>query len=106
VGKGRLTDPAQAQRGEGDAQLAGGQVGVELVGYLAQDAAAPAMQFGDGLDVVARSLTMANSAATKKPLSSTSRKAKMIMPKSANNEARLIPGEGSMMEFLRCPSLR
>jgi len=50
VGERWFTDPAQAQRGEGDAQLAGRKVGVELVVYLAQDAAAPAMQFGNGLD--------------------------------------------------------
>ncbi|MCY1449474.1 hypothetical protein D9M71_662120 [compost metagenome] len=50
VGEGRLTDPAQAQRGQRDAQLAGRKVGVELVVHLAQDAAAPAMQLGDGVD--------------------------------------------------------
>ncbi|MNR66701.1 hypothetical protein D3C85_1903330 [compost metagenome] len=30
--------------------MAGRQVGVELVVYLAQDAATPAVQLGDGLD--------------------------------------------------------
>ncbi|MNE13964.1 hypothetical protein D3C80_1068200 [compost metagenome] len=49
VGEGGLTHPAQAQRGEGDAQLAGRQVGVELVVNLAQDVATPAVLFGDGL---------------------------------------------------------
>lgn len=49
VGEGRFTNPPQAQGGEGDTQLAGRQVGVELVVYLAQNVAAPAMLFGDGL---------------------------------------------------------
>ena len=48
---------------------------------------------------VERNLTMANSAATKKPLSKTRIKAKRIMPKSAKSVARVKPGEGSMMEF-------
>lgn len=47
-GEGRLADPAQAQGGQGDAQLAGGQVGVQLVVNLAQDGAAPAVLLGDG----------------------------------------------------------
>src|SRR5690606_22939981 len=49
VGKGRLADPAQAQRGQGDAQLAGRQIGVELMVDGAQDLAAPAVLAGDGL---------------------------------------------------------
>ncbi|MOA57383.1 hypothetical protein D3C78_1815480 [compost metagenome] len=44
-------------------------------------------------------MTMANSAATKKPLSKTRIRAKRIMPKSAKIVARVKPGEGSMMEF-------
>jgi hypothetical protein len=44
----RLADPAQAQRGERDAQLAGRQVGVELAVDLAEDASAHALAFGDG----------------------------------------------------------
>ena len=47
-GEGRLADPAQAQGGQGYAQLAGGQVGVQLVVNLAQDGAAPAVLLGDG----------------------------------------------------------
>ncbi|MCY1532296.1 hypothetical protein D9M68_675610 [compost metagenome] len=50
VGEGRLADPAQAQGGQGDAQLAGRQVGVQLVVHGAQDAAPPAVLVGDGLD--------------------------------------------------------
>ena len=50
VRKGRLTDPTQAQGGEGDTQLAGRQVGVELAVYGAQDLPAPAVGVGDGLD--------------------------------------------------------
>ena len=49
VGKGRLTDPAQAQRGQGDTQLAGWQVSVQLVVHFTQNVAAPAMLFGNGL---------------------------------------------------------
>ena len=49
VREGRLADPAQAQRGQGDAQLAGRQVGVELAVHGAQDVSAPAMLAGDGL---------------------------------------------------------
>ena len=48
--KGWLTDPAQAQGGEGDTQLAGRQVGVELAVHGAQDLSAPAVGMGDGLD--------------------------------------------------------
>ncbi|MCY1242755.1 hypothetical protein D9M69_620080 [compost metagenome] len=44
-------------------------------------------------------MTMANSAATKNPLSKTRIRAKRIMPKSAKIVARVKPGEGSMMEF-------
>ncbi|OMP13004.1 hypothetical protein COLO4_02447 [Corchorus olitorius] len=48
-GEGRLADPAQAQGGQGDAELAGGEVGVELVVHLLEDAPAPAVLLGDGL---------------------------------------------------------
>ena len=47
--KNEIALTSSAQRGEGDAQLAGRQVGVELVVYLAQDVAAPAVLLGDGL---------------------------------------------------------
>ncbi|MCY1351417.1 hypothetical protein D9M69_376820 [compost metagenome] len=50
VGEGRLADPAEAQGGQGDAQLAGRQVGVQLVVHGAQDAAPPAVLVGDGFD--------------------------------------------------------
>ena len=50
VRKGRLTDPAQAQGGEGNTQLAGRQIGVELTVDGAQDLPAPAVLVGDGLD--------------------------------------------------------
>jgi hypothetical protein len=46
----RLTDPAQAQGSQGDTQLAGRQVGVELIVHGAQDLSAPAVGVGDGLD--------------------------------------------------------
>lgn len=48
VGEGRLTDPAQAQRSQGDAQLAGRQVGVQLLVHGAQDVSAPAVTAGNG----------------------------------------------------------
>lgn len=48
VGEGWLADPAEAEGGQGDAQLAGGEVGVQLVVHGAQDAAAPAVLVGDG----------------------------------------------------------
>ncbi|MNY42248.1 hypothetical protein D3C86_1771180 [compost metagenome] len=51
MGEGRLADPAQAQRGQGDAQLAGRQVGVQLVVHGAQDVPAPAVLGGQGLDL-------------------------------------------------------
>ncbi len=47
----RLADPAKPQRGQGDAQLAGGQVGIQLFMHRAQDLAAPAMLAGDSLDL-------------------------------------------------------
>ncbi|MNQ74369.1 hypothetical protein D3C85_891240 [compost metagenome] len=50
VGEGRLADPAEAQGGQGDAQLAGREVGVQLVVYGAQDAPAPAVLVGYGFD--------------------------------------------------------
>ncbi|MNM95023.1 hypothetical protein D3C81_1074480 [compost metagenome] len=49
--KGRFTDPAQAQRGEGNAQLAGRKIGVQLVVHGAQDLPAPAMLHGNRLDL-------------------------------------------------------
>src|SRR5471032_697670 len=48
--KSWLTDPAQAQGGQGDTQLAGRQVGVELAVHGAQDLPTPAVLVGDGLD--------------------------------------------------------
>jgi len=45
AGKGRFADPAQAEGGEGDAQLAGRQVGVELAVDFREDAAAQAGGF-------------------------------------------------------------
>jgi len=50
VRKRRLTDPTQAQGGEGDTQLAGRQVSVELAVYGTQDLSTPAVGVGDGLD--------------------------------------------------------
>ncbi|MCY1176188.1 hypothetical protein D9M73_164510 [compost metagenome] len=50
VREGWLTHPAQAQRGKGDTQLAGGQVGVQLAVDGTQDLPAPAMLFGNRLD--------------------------------------------------------
>ena len=46
----RFTDPAQAQRRQGDTQLACGQISIELVMNNAQDSAAPAVDVGDGLN--------------------------------------------------------
>ncbi|MDF9775922.1 hypothetical protein OKW11_002879 [Pseudomonas baetica] len=46
----RFSDPTQAQGGEGDTQLAGRQVGIELTVYGAQDVPAPAVFIRDGLD--------------------------------------------------------
>ena len=45
AGKSRFADPAQAQRGQGDAQLAGRQIGVELAMDFVEDAAAQAAAF-------------------------------------------------------------
>ena len=50
VRKRRLADPAKAQRGQGNTQLAGRQVGVELTVYGAQDLPAPAVVFGNCLN--------------------------------------------------------
>ena len=50
VRKRRFADPAQAQRGQGNTQLAGRQVGVELIVYGAQDLPAPAVVFGNCLN--------------------------------------------------------
>jgi hypothetical protein len=79
----RFADPAQAQGGEGDTQLAGRQVGIELAVHGAQDVPRQPFLSAMASTRVERSLTMANSAATKKPLSSTRIRAKRIMPKSA-----------------------
>ncbi len=46
----RLTDPAEAEGGEGDTQLAGRQVSIELTVNGAQDVSAPAVFFSDGFD--------------------------------------------------------
>ena len=51
VGEGRLADPAKPQRGQGDAQLAGREVGIHLVVHGAQDVPAPAMRLGQGIDL-------------------------------------------------------
>jgi hypothetical protein len=95
----RLTDPAQAQGGEGDAQLAGRQVGVELVVYGAQDAARASRAVGDGFDPGGAQLDHGELRRNEEAVEQHQDQSKRIMPKSANNEVRLIPGEGSMMEF-------
>ncbi|MNI56255.1 hypothetical protein D3C73_1112460 [compost metagenome] len=46
----RLTDPAEAEGGEGDTQLTRRQVGIELTVHGAQDVPAPAVLFSDGFD--------------------------------------------------------
>ena len=46
----RLTDPAKAEGGEGDTQLARRQVRIELTVNGAQDVSAPAVFISDGLD--------------------------------------------------------
>ena len=50
VREGGLTDPTQAQGGEGNAQLAGRQVGIKLAVHGTQDLPAPAVFVGDRLD--------------------------------------------------------
>ena len=50
VGERRFADPAQPQRRQGDTQLAGRKVSVELVVDGAQDLSAPAVHVCDGLD--------------------------------------------------------
>ncbi|MNE19393.1 hypothetical protein D3C80_1124720 [compost metagenome] len=45
-----FTDPTQAERCQGDTQLAGRQIGVQLAVHSAQDLATPAVLFGDRLD--------------------------------------------------------
>ncbi len=51
VREGRFTDPAQAQRGEGDTQLTGRKVGVQLAMDLAQNVPAPAVLVGNGFNL-------------------------------------------------------
>uniref|UniRef100_A0A494G9H5 Uncharacterized protein n=1 Tax=Solanum lycopersicum TaxID=4081 RepID=A0A494G9H5_SOLLC len=46
----RLADPAQAQGGEGDTELARREVRIELTVYRAQDVPAPAVLLSDGFD--------------------------------------------------------
>ena len=46
----RLTDPAEAEGGEGDTELTRREVRIELTVYGAQDVPAPAVLVGDGLD--------------------------------------------------------
>ncbi len=43
----RLTDPAETQRSQGDAELAGGQISIELKVHGTQDMPTPAMPTGN-----------------------------------------------------------
>ena len=47
AGKRRFAHPAQAQRGQRNAQLAGRQVGIELAVHLAEDAPAQPLRLGN-----------------------------------------------------------
>jgi len=47
VRESRLADPAEAERSQGDAQLTGRKVGIELSVNGAQDVPAPAVSAGD-----------------------------------------------------------
>ena len=70
-GQRRLPDPAQRETGDGDAELAGRDVGVEVLDGVVE--AAPAGRRCSAIcsTRVRRSVTSANSDATKKPLRST-----------------------------------
>ena len=73
AGERGLADPAQPQRGHGDAELAGRDVAVEVVDHVAghhRRCARPSAASCSRRE--RRTATMANSAATKKPLASTS----------------------------------
>ena len=51
VSKRRFADPAEAEGGQGDTQLTGREVGVELVVYGTQDMPAPAIFFRQGVNL-------------------------------------------------------
>jgi hypothetical protein len=48
AGKRRFADPAQAQRGQRDAELAGRQIGIQLAVDFAEDAPLDSLCLGDG----------------------------------------------------------
>ena len=63
----RLADPAEAERGHGDAELAGGEIGLEVIEHAQRQAGGAAALLGHGSRCGSRrTLTSANSAATKK----------------------------------------
>jgi hypothetical protein len=78
AGESGFTDPAQAQRGQGDAQLAGGEIGVQLVVDHGQDAAAHALCLCDGPDARLTQLDQTEFCCNEKPFNATRKKAATI----------------------------
>ena len=75
-GEGRLADPAEGQARQGDAELGRREVGVEVVEHVPRQLRrAAALRSRQGSSWVGRTLTSANSAATKKPFSSDQQEA-------------------------------
>jgi hypothetical protein len=86
VGQEGFAHPAEAEAGQGDAELGGGEGGIEVLGGLEGELHAPAAGLGQGRSWLARTFTRANSAATKKPLASTSAtmiRVSKVMPQNA-----------------------
>jgi len=50
-GEGRLADPAQRQAGQGDAELGGGEIGVEVAEHVPRQAGPPVALRDVGLDL-------------------------------------------------------
>ena len=60
----RLADPAEAERGHRDAELAAGEIGLDVAQHLLHQAGAEALLLRHGVDAEAAVFTSANSAAT------------------------------------------
>ena len=78
VGEGRLADPAERQRGDGDAELGRGEVGIEVAEGSLQRAGIGRPASTSSVTRLRRTATRENSAATKKPLAKTRAKTARI----------------------------
>ena len=71
VAEGRLADPAQAQAGDGDAELGGRDVAIQVIGRFAHHARGGIALLDQGFDPRAAHADQADAAATKKAFKPT-----------------------------------